>query len=112
LKLQVYHFTLEHVPRKTHTAADTLLRPPGSNEGKQDNQQIMMLPEAIFVQLADADSDQSIETMITDCQTQYASTMKEWELTYPIESLGLPLPPFWKDILGKCLVIPPNDSLK
>jgi len=53
-----------------------------------------MLPEATFIWLADADSDQSIETMITDCQTQYALTMKEWESIYPIEPLGLPLPPF------------------
>jgi len=33
-ELQDYHFTLEHVPRKTHTAADALSRPPGSDEGK------------------------------------------------------------------------------
>jgi len=52
-----------------HTAADALSRPPGSDEGKQDNQEITMLPEATFIWLADTDSDQSIETMITDCQT-------------------------------------------
>jgi len=38
--------------------------------------------------------------------------MKEWELIYPIKPLGLPLPPFWKDISGKHLVIPSNNSLK
>jgi len=50
-------------------AADTLSRPPESDEGKQDNQQITMLPE-------------------------------EWVSIYPIEPLGLPLLPFWKDISG------------
>jgi len=112
LELQDYHSTLEHVPRKTHTAADALLRPPGSNEGKQDNQKITMLPEATFIQIADADLNGSIETMITDCQTQYTSMMKEWELMYSIESLGLSQMPFWKNISRKHLVIPPNDSLK
>jgi len=72
----------------------------------------MMLLEPTFIQIADADSDGSIETMITNCQTQYASKMKEWESTYPIEPLGLPLPPFWKDTIGQHLVIPPNNSLK
>jgi len=36
-ELQDYHFTLEHVPEKTHTAVDALTQPPGSDEGKQDN---------------------------------------------------------------------------
>jgi len=72
----------------------------------------MMLPEATFIWIADADSDRLMETMITDCQTQYASMMKEWESTYPIKPLGLLLPPFWKDTIGQHLVIPPNNSLK
>ena len=36
-ELQDYHFLLEHVPGKTHTAADALSQPPGSDEGKKDN---------------------------------------------------------------------------
>jgi len=71
-----------------------------------------MLPEATFVQVTDADLDRSIETMITNCQTQYTSTMKDWESMYPIEPLGLHQPPFWKDIKGGRLVISPNNSLK
>ena len=66
-ELQDDVFTLEHVSGKTHTAADTLSRPPGSDEGKQDNQQIMILPKATFIQIADANSDESLENMITDC---------------------------------------------
>jgi len=111
-ELQDYHFTLEHIPRKTHMAADTLSRPPGSNKGKQDNQQITMLPEATFMQIADADLDGSLENMITNCQNQYAPTMKEWESTYPIESIETLTLPFWKDTNGQQLVIPLNDSLK
>jgi len=50
--------------------------------------------------------------MITDCQNQYASTMKEWEDTYPIKSIETQTLPFWKDTNEQHLVIPPNDSLK
>jgi len=103
---------LEHVPGKTHTAADALSQPPGSDEGKQDNQQITILSEATFIRLANADSDNSLEIIITDCQNQYALTMKEWEDTYPIKSIETQSQPFWKDTNEQCLVIPPNDSLK
>jgi len=50
--------------------------------------------------------------MITDCQNQYASTMIEWEDTYPIKSIETQTLPFWKDTNEQRLVIPPNDSLK
>jgi len=111
-ELQDYDFVLEHIPGKTHTAADALSRPTGSDEGKDDNQQITILPEATFIRVADADSDNSLESMITDCQNQYETTMKEWEATYPIKSIETSSHPFWKDTNEQCLVIPPNDSLK
>jgi len=111
-ELQDYHFTLEHVPGKTYTAADALSQPPGSNEGKQDNQQIVILPEKTFTCLADADSDGSLESMIVNCQNQYAPTMKEWESTHPITPTQTMSQTFWKDDNELCLVIPSNDSLK
>ena len=37
VELQDYHFILKHIPGKTHMAADTLSRPPGTDEGKEDN---------------------------------------------------------------------------
>ena len=74
--------------------ADTLSRPPGSDEGKQDNQQITILPEATFIHIADADSDNSLESIIVNCQNQYTSIMKEWEDTYPIKSIKTQSLPF------------------
>jgi len=62
--------------------------------------------------MADTDSDNSLENMITDCQNQYKSTMKEWEDTYPIKSIETQTQSFWKDVNEQRLVIPPNDSLK
>jgi len=96
-ELQDYHFVLEHIPRKTHTAADALSQPPGAEEGKLDNQQITILPENTFVRLADADLDGSLESTIVDCQNQYTPTMKEWESMYPITPTETTLQTFWKD---------------
>jgi len=111
-ELQDYDFVLEHVPGKTHTAADALSRPTGSDEGKDDNQQITMLSQATFIQIADADSDNSLENIITDCQNQYSTMMKEWESIYPIKSIETSSQPFWKDTNKQQLVIPPNNLLK
>jgi hypothetical protein len=47
-KLQDYHFTIQHIPSKLHTAADSLSRPPGTDLGKDDNQNVQMLPNKVF----------------------------------------------------------------
>jgi len=50
--------------------------------------------------------------MITECQTQYETMMKEWEDTYPITPIETTSQTFWKDTNKQCLVIPLNNSLK
>jgi hypothetical protein len=66
-------------------AADALSRPPGADMGKNDNQQMIMLPEPLFIRVADEDSLGSIEHFITIIQNNNRSLMKEWEGTFPIE---------------------------
>jgi Integrase zinc binding domain len=80
--------------------------------GKDDNQQMVMLPEPIFVHIADVDSDGSLEHFITIVQNNNHSLMKEWESTFPIEHVDNPDEPFWRDISGQQLVIPPDQGLK
>jgi hypothetical protein len=48
-ELQDYHFTIQHTPGTKHSAADALSQPPGEDEGKDDNQDIIMLPTEVFV---------------------------------------------------------------
>jgi hypothetical protein len=111
-ELQDYNFTLHHVSGKNHTAADALSRPPGSDTGKNDNQEMIMLPEPIFIRVFDADSDGSLEHFITTVQNNNRHLMKEWEATFPIERIDTPDNPFWRDIKGQRLVIPPDQGLK
>jgi RNase H-like domain found in reverse transcriptase/Integrase zinc binding domain len=111
-ELQDYNFTLHHVPGKNHTAADALSRPPGADMGKNDNQQMIMLPEPLFIRVADKDSLGSIEHFITIVQNNNCSLMKEWEGTFPIEQIDGPNTPFWQDISAHRLIIPPNQGLK
>jgi RNase H-like domain found in reverse transcriptase/Reverse transcriptase (RNA-dependent DNA polymerase)/Integrase zinc binding domain len=111
-ELQDYNFTLHHVPGKNHMAADALSRPPGADMGKNDNQQMIMLPEPLFICVADEDSLGSIEHFITIIQNNNRSLMKEWEGTFPIEWIDGPNTPFWQDISAHRLVIPPDQGLK
>jgi hypothetical protein len=53
--------------------------------GKDHNQQMVMLPEPIFIHVFDADSNGSLEHVITTAQNSHQTLMKEWEDTFPIE---------------------------
>jgi RNase H-like domain found in reverse transcriptase len=111
-ELQDYNFKLQHVPGKLHTTADTLSRPAGADEGKDDNQQMTMIPEAAFIRLAGPDSDRSIEHTITIVQNQHRTLMEEWAGIYPIELVDNPDKSFWRDTKNWQLVIPPDQGLK
>jgi RNase H-like domain found in reverse transcriptase/Integrase zinc binding domain len=111
-ELQDYNFRLQHIPRKLHMATDALSQPPGADEGKDDNQQMTMIPEAAFIRLTGPNSNGSIEHTITIIQNHNHALMKEWEGIYPIECVDNPDKPFWRDTKGWCLIIPPDQGLK
>ena len=71
-----------------------------------------MLPEPLFIRVADEDSPGSIEHFITIVQNNNPSLMKEWENTFPIERIDSPDTPFWRDISAHRLVIPLDQGLK
>ena len=48
-EIQDYNLVIKHVPGKIHTAPDMLSRPPGVDQGKQDNMDIILLPPSMFV---------------------------------------------------------------
>ena len=110
-ELQDYHFVLKHVPRKTHTAANTLSRPPGTDEGKEDNQDMLMIPKHAFIRVFNADLPSSLEHWIIETQSEHTILMEQWEEMLPIEAIQMPTGPFWKDLKGH-LVIPPDGDLK
>jgi Integrase zinc binding domain/Chromo (CHRromatin Organisation MOdifier) domain len=82
--------------------------------GKNDNQQMIMLPEPLFIHVVDEDSPGSVEHFITVVQNNNCTLMKEWESTFPIERVDSPNPntSLWRDISEHRLVIPPDQGLK
>ena len=45
-ELAEFDFELRHVPGKKHVPADFLSRPFGENQGKDDNEDLVLLPPA------------------------------------------------------------------
>ena len=49
-ELAKFDFELRHVPGKKHVPVDFLSQPFGENQGKEDNEDLMLLPPAHFAQ--------------------------------------------------------------
>ena len=114
-ELQDYNLVIKHVPGKIHAAADMLSRPPGVDKGEDDNMDVMLLPEPIFVRLADKPDPKwtSIEERVQQEQQKQPQLMKEWRNCYQLEFVKLAMEltiRLWKHE-GK-MVFPPNDKLK
>jgi len=82
-ELQDYWFEIKHVPGKTHTAADFLSRPFVDNKGKQDNEDVVVLPPELFIKTAirvfDIDSIfGELDEAIINAQDQHLPLMKLW----------------------------------
>src|SRR5262245_13868090 len=48
-ELQEYDFTLHHIPGKSNSKADILSRQPGFKWGADDNNNVILLPESLFI---------------------------------------------------------------
>ena len=47
--LQDYDYEIHYIPGKTNIPADALSRPPGVDKGKEDNQDITLIPPEKFI---------------------------------------------------------------
>jgi hypothetical protein len=63
--LQKYNYQIQHIPGKANMPADILSHPPNADHGKDDNQNITMLPEAKFINRAATDGSPSPEEQQT-----------------------------------------------
>ncbi len=52
LELSEYDFEIRHLPGRLNGRADALLRRPGYDQGENDNKDVVVLPDRIFVRAA------------------------------------------------------------
>ena len=76
-EIQDYNLVIKHVPGKIHTAPDMLSRPPGVDQGKQDNMYIMLLPPSLFIVTA-AVQDDMLRAKVKEAQQKQVVEMELW----------------------------------
>ena len=62
---------------KIHTAPDMLSRPPGADQGKQDNENIILLPLSLFVATAKTQDDM-LKAKVKEVQQKQKEEMELW----------------------------------
>ncbi len=107
-KLQDYNFKILHIPRKTNTLADALLRPNGQDI-QESNKEVSLIPPEAFLWIFGPDLVNSLESRIVESQQRHQKTLEEWAESLPIQELDGVM---WKDIPGDRLVIPLDDEVK
>ena len=76
-EIQDYNLIIKHVPGKIHTAPDMLSRPPGVDQGKQDNANIVLLPPSLFIATTSIQDDM-LETRVKEAQSKQREEMELW----------------------------------
>ena len=85
-ELQDYNLVIKHVPGKIHKALDMLSRPSGTDQGKQDNADIVLLPPSMFVATTIAQDDM-LKTRVKEAQQKQVVEMELWCNTQGIRKL-------------------------
>ena len=76
-EIQDYNLTIKHVPGKIHTTPDMLSRPPGTDQGKSDNTDIVLLPPSLFVTTTRV-QDNMLQTRVKEMQQKQHEEMELW----------------------------------
>ena len=88
MKLQDYNFTLQHIPEKTNTKADILSRKDQVNM-KEDNKDVQMLKEELWMRRTTAEVTMLKRMTITDNQKILEeirrNSTKKWEVIQVLE---------------------------
>ena len=80
-ELQDYNLQIKHIAGKIHAAADMLSRPPGVDQGKEDNTDLVSLPTGMFIRTI----HDGLQQRVIDSQVEHGRTMEEWEDQYSIQ---------------------------
>ena len=74
------------MPGKIHTAPDMLSRPPGANQGKQDNMDIVLLPPSLFIATTKVQDDM-LKAKVKGAQLKQEEEMELWCNTHGVRKL-------------------------
>ena len=109
-ELQEYNLTIKHIPGKLHTAADMLSRPPTEDKGEQDNNDLTLLPEEMFIRQTDQEPH-DLGQEIANAQEAHKWMMKQWEDAHHLDfhPANDHQPQWFKD---RQIAVPPKIELR
>ena len=85
-EIQDYNLVIKHIPGKIHTAPDMLSRPPGADQGKQDNADIVLLPPSMFIATSVVQDD-LLWAKVKAAQQKQKGEMEDWCDTQGVRKL-------------------------
>ena len=103
-KIQDYNLTIKHVPGKIHTAPDMLSRPPGTDQGKLDNTNIVLLPPMLFIATAEV-QDNMLKAKVKETQQKQKEEMELWCDTHRVHKLPEGYAKGWRLVVPSGLVL-------
>ena len=92
MTLQDYNLLIKHVPGKLHAAPDMLSRPPGTDRGELDNQDVTLLSPDSFIRLT-LEEDQEIidlERSIVAAQKKHPKLLEILRIYHDSTAAGHP----------------------
>ena len=84
-----YQLELVHIPGKTNSHADMLSRRPDYDQGDEDNKEVVVLPESMFIR-----SGHTISYVPEEPPEQNEATLKPWINQYGLKKVR---GEWWKD---------------
>ena len=103
-EIQDYNLVIKHVPGKIHTAPNMLSRPPGVDQGKQDNTDIVLLPPSLFIATA-AVQDDMLRAKVKEAQQKQTAEMELWCDTQGVHKLPEGYTKEWRLAMPSGLVL-------
>jgi hypothetical protein len=76
----------KYVPGKIHTALDMLSRPPGIDQGLEDNADIMLLPSSMFISTITPEMA-TLKEKVLQAQMIQRAEMEQWCNTQGVRKL-------------------------
>ena len=103
-EIQDYNLVIKHVPGKIHTTPDMLSRPPGVDQGKQDNTDIILLPPSLFIMTATVQDDM-LKAKMKEAQQKQTAEMELWCDTHGVCKLPEGYIKEWRLVVPSGLVL-------
>ena len=103
-EIQDYNLVIKHMPGKIHTAPDMLSIPPGVDQGKQDNTDIVLLPPSMFVATSIIQDDM-LQAKVKAAQQKQKGEMELWCNTQGVRKLPEGYAKEWRLAMPSGLVL-------